>query len=89
MPHTLPTPGPWAISRNATPDYAPQFAIYSESEGGNIAPAVNGEANANAIALLPELVDAIGDIISSSDANCGDSLANAISAARELIAKLS
>jgi hypothetical protein len=35
----------------------------------------------------PDLLAALRSIIESSDANCGDSLANAISAARAAIAR--
>ena len=49
----------------------------------------NGEAEANArlIAAAPELLAALEDIVASSDANCGDSLMNAIQAALAAIAK--
>ena len=36
----------------------------------------------------PLLLQALEDIVASSDANCGDSLMNAIEAARKLIAEV-
>jgi hypothetical protein len=53
--------------------------------GGDDSP--EGLANARLIAAAPELLEALENIILSSDANCGDSLANAIEAARAAIAK--
>lgn len=38
-------------------------------------------------ASAPDLLAALSDIVASSDANCGDSLANAIETARAAIAK--
>lgn len=48
---------------------------------------VTAEANARLIAAAPDLLAALGDIVASSDANCGDSLANAIRTAKDAIAK--
>jgi hypothetical protein len=42
---------------------------------------------ARLIAAAPDMLAALRSIIESSDANCGDSLANAISAARAAIAR--
>lgn len=54
------TPGPWAVSRLATPEHSPEFAIYSELEspGRDLARVVgnNAEANAHLIAAAPKVL---------------------------------
>ena len=45
------------------------------------------EANRRLVEMTPEMLKALEDIISSSDANCGDSLANAILHAKGVVAK--
>jgi hypothetical protein len=62
------TEGPWFISRHATPDYAPQFGVWSEEDGKDHA-IVKGEANARLIAAAPDLVHTL-EIIR---ANAGES----------------
>jgi hypothetical protein len=49
------TPGPWNVSRHATPDYAPQYGVWSEEDGKDLA-IVKGAANAKLIAAAPDLV---------------------------------
>ncbi len=53
------TPGPWEISRLATPDYAPQYAIHN---GGRndfcIVKDENSKANARLIVAAPDLLAA-------------------------------
>lgn len=49
------TPGPWEVSKDATPDYAPQCTVYDES-GERVATAFQCEANAALIAAAPDLV---------------------------------
>lgn len=44
------------------------------------------EPDANS--YIAVVLAALEDVISSSDANCGDSLANAIEAARSIVAKV-
>ncbi len=53
------TPGPWNISKLATPDYAPEFGIYAGDEQRDLARVVNAnsEANARLIAAAPELLE--------------------------------
>ncbi len=60
-PHT---PGPWAISKLASPDYAPQFAIYAADERKALAIATNNNAQANArlIAAAPQLLHALNHL---------------------------
>lgn len=55
------TPGPWAISRLATPDYAPEFSIYAESSQRDLARVVgdNSLADATLMAAAPKLLHAI------------------------------
>jgi hypothetical protein len=51
------TPGPWKISRHATPDYAPQYGVYTENNR-HIA-TVRGEhaeEDARLVASAPELL---------------------------------
>lgn len=81
------TPGPWAI---AEPTY--KCLVTAGENGLHIAQAAtvgtpNCEANARLIATAPEMLDALRDIVSSSNANCGDSLANAIQRAMTVIDK--
>ena len=64
--------------------------IFEPDANSYIAVVLDGpdsEAHTNLIASAPELLAALEDVISSSDANCGDSLANAIEAARSIVAK--
>jgi hypothetical protein len=57
--NTTHTPGPWEISRLATPDHSPQFAIYQENYPLSLAIVVheNSEANARLIHAAPDLLD--------------------------------
>jgi hypothetical protein len=54
------TQGPWNLSRLATPDYRPEFGIYTDGSTdfvrvvGN-----NSEENAALIAASPDLLDAL------------------------------
>ena len=62
------TPGPWAISKHATPDYAPQFGIYAN--GGCrpdfiIVKGESAEADATLIAAAPNLLTILEDAIES------------------------
>lgn len=52
------TPTPWFVSRLASPDYAPQHGIYSESDTNDFAiiKGDNSEANARLIAAAPKLL---------------------------------
>jgi hypothetical protein len=62
--NTQHTPGPWEISRHATPDYAPQYGVYTENNR-HIA-TVRGdhaEEDARLIAAAPELLDVLQDVI--------------------------
>lgn len=65
-PHT---PGPWNISKHATPDYAPQFGIYAEGCRNDLAYVVheNTEANARLIAAAPDLLAALQAILDYED----------------------
>jgi hypothetical protein len=54
------TPGPWAISKHATPEHSPQFGVYPE--GGRdlaIVKGDNAKADAKLIAAAPDLLDAL------------------------------
>lgn len=56
------TPGPWACSRSATPDYAPQFSVYSETGAGHdlaIVKGDNAQADAALIEAAPDLLAAL------------------------------
>jgi hypothetical protein len=61
------TTGPWDISRSATPDYAPQFEVYSEVSDDRVAIAFTSEANARLIAAAPELLEALEWIVKHCD----------------------
>ncbi len=85
------TPGPWTIEIDHSCDEAEFIRTEFDGEMFDIATLSNesGNVNSNArlIAAAPDLLAALRSIIESSDANCGDSLANAISAARAAIAR--
>lgn len=53
------TPGEWIVSRLASPDYAPQYGIYSSENVNDFAIIKGDEANARAIAALPDLLAAL------------------------------
>lgn len=57
------TPGPLAISKHATPAYAPQYAIYPEATGRDIAIIKGDNAKKDAIlyAAAPELLAALNE----------------------------
>jgi hypothetical protein len=63
------TEGPWAISRHGTPDYAPQYGIYAEGGGPDLAIVTgpNSPANARLIALAPEMAEALRDAEAALD----------------------
>lgn len=57
---------------------------------GGYAPNIDADTldrEAVLVAAAPDMLAALSDIILSSDANCGDSLANTIEAARSIITK--
>lgn len=51
------TPGRWDARRDATPDYAPQYTVYSEESGIRVATAFDG--NAALIAAAPDMLEAL------------------------------
>jgi len=59
------TPAPWTISRLATPDYAPEFGIFSEGSARDLARVIgeNSEADAQLIAAAPDLLAALEDVL--------------------------
>jgi len=86
---TTHTPGPWAVSAGS---YGPEMQI-NGADGFGVALCADGvgdgvmERNARLIAAAPDLLAALQSIVASADANCGDSLANAIDTARAAIEK--
>jgi len=65
------TPGPWNISKLATPDYDPQFAIYPTEHLYHLAIVMNdnAEANTHLIAAAPDLLAALQLIANSEEFN--------------------
>jgi len=65
MTNAAHTPGPYRVSRHATPDYAPQYGIVSESDGRDIATVKgdNAKADASFFAAAPELFDRLCDMV--------------------------
>jgi len=63
------TPTPWTISRLATPDYAPEFGIFSEGSARDLAHVIgeNSEADARLIAAAPDLLAALEDVLRVAD----------------------
>ena len=53
------TPAPWEISKHATPDYAPQYGIYSGNNDLATVRGDNAQADAHLIAAAPELLEAL------------------------------
>ena len=79
------TPGPWKASQSHK-----GYWFIEYDQGGEAYTMTTLECHgtdARLIAAAPELLAALGDIVASSDANCGDSLANAIRTAKDAIAK--
>jgi hypothetical protein len=58
-PEPTHTPGPWETSKHATPDYAPQYGVYTEQDSRDLATVKGGNAEANArlIAAAPALFE--------------------------------
>lgn len=55
------SPGPWNIAKHATPDWAPQFGIYSGVSNKDLAIVVgeNSGGDALLIAAAPDLLDTV------------------------------
>lgn len=89
MTNATHTPGAWRITDDfiGVHDQQGRCIADMDSEGAPDIGYDESLANARLIAAAPDLLAALSDIILSSDANCGDSLANAIEAARNAIAK--
>ena len=89
------TPGPWCISRDGTPDYAPQYTVYDEEPGDRVATAFVSEANAALIAAAPELLEALEEahnaleLFASDESQSGQIAVFAVMKARAAIAKAS
>jgi hypothetical protein len=81
--------GPWtAMVTDTMGDTPALWDIVQRSSGGTVAEIQSHNPDdAALVAAAPDLLAALRSIIESSDANCGDSLANAISAARAAIAR--
>ena len=79
--------GPWtAMVTDTMGDTPALWDIVQRSSGGTVAEIQSHNPDdAALVAAAPDLLAALRSIIESSDANCGDSLANAISAARAAI----
>ncbi len=59
------TPGPWSVSKHGTPDYAPQYGIYSDGSGNDhaIVKGEAAEADARLIAAAPDLLATLRGIL--------------------------
>lgn len=81
--------GPWtAMVTDTMGDTPALWDIVQRSSGGTVAEIQSHNSDdAALVAAAPDLLAALRNIIESSDANCGDSLANAINAARTAIAR--
>lgn len=69
MSNATHTPGPWNVSRHATPDYAPQFGIYAGESARDLATVTGDNAAADAA-----LIEAAPDLLAACEAllNCID-----------------
>ena len=70
MSNATHTPGPWNVSRHATPDYAPQFGIYAGESARDLAivKGDNAAADAALIEAAPELLAALEDALEEINA---------------------
>lgn len=78
---TAHTPGSWTLKARAMNHqqlFGPTPGLIAD---------IHKDEDARLIAAAPDLLAALRDIVSASEANCGDSLANAINFARAAIAK--
>lgn len=70
MTTTTYTSGTWAISRHATPDYAPQYGIYANDASGWDIATVHGEnaaSNAVLIAAAPQLLAVLEEMLQDAE----------------------
>lgn len=63
MSNATHTPGPWNVSRHATPDYAPQFGIYAGESARDLATVTGDNAAADAA-----LIEAAPDLLAACEA---------------------
>lgn len=57
MPLSI-TPGPLYAKSDAVPEYVTQITVYAEADGKRVATVYTSQADADAIAALPELLEA-------------------------------
>lgn len=57
------TPGPWMVTKHGTPDYAPQYGIYSIAATSDFVIVKSGEDDARLIAAAPDLLKALEDLV--------------------------
>lgn len=50
------TPGPWATSSDAVPDWHTQFTVYAEEGGERVATVFMEPANARLVAAAPDML---------------------------------
>lgn len=83
------TPGPWDIGKHATPDYAPQFGIYSGAAARDhvIVKGGNAATDAALIAAAPELLTALQLYLVDCELEKLEHNSDTYNAAREAIAK--
>lgn len=70
MNTTLPaiTPGAWAMSRDATPEWQTQITVYAETGGQRIA-TVFSKADAVLVSVAPELLKALKGLVEAYGAD--------------------
>jgi hypothetical protein len=61
------TPGPWAMSRDAVPDWHTQITIYAEATGERVATAFETPANACLIAAAPAMRERLAEFVLAFD----------------------
>ena len=69
---TTHTPGPWIVIRHATPEYAPQFGVYSENGHSRNLATVHGSIDdARLIEASPDLLAALQAMLANpNDPSC-------------------
>lgn len=63
------TPGPWATSRDAVPEWHTQITVYEEATGKRVATVFETPANARLIAAAPDLLDALRYMVTNAEAD--------------------
>jgi hypothetical protein len=91
---TTHTPGPWYVGKH-TDTYVGRIwsdkhliATTAVPNGDDLRGHRTTKANARLMAEAPSMLEVLRDALAASDANCGDSLMNALCEARDILARV-